>query len=174
MVRVARLLLRVLVLRILRVRATYNLGSIELLKRGRVIVCSNHVSFLDGVVVALISPSPLVFGVDSEFSRQSKFSRRGLAVLSFLGFGRVVPIDSSAPFGLRALYKALANGESVMIFPEGCISETGEPLPDQPGVEWLVQRAHARIVRIQISGAEKSRFFAKSGRSFWPVIKVLF
>lgn len=174
--RVSRLLLRCIALRVLRVKATYSARNIELLKQGRVIVCANHVSLLDGVIIALSSPVPLVFGVDSDFSRRSWVFSRGLAALSILGFGRVVPIDSGAPFGVRALYKALAKGESVMVFPEGRISETGQPLPEMPGIEWLVRRSGVPIpiVRVQIFGAENSRFFAKSGRAFWPAIEVSF
>ena len=161
------MLLRVIALRALRVRTTYSLHNVMLLKRGRVIVCANHVSLLDGLIVAFASPAPLVFGVDTDFSRRSWLIGRCLALLSFLGFGRVVPIDGNSPFGVRALYKALASGESVMIFPEGRISETGDPLPEQPGVAWLAERVGAPVVRIQISGAENSRFFAKSGRAFF-------
>lgn len=169
-----RALLRLVVLRVLRVRTTYSKHNIELLRQGGVVVCANHVSLLDGVIVALSSPVPLVFGVDTDFSRRSWGCSRGLAVLAFLGFGRVVSIDAKSPFGIRALHKALASGESVMVFPEGRISEAGGSLPEQPGIEWLCQRTQALIVRVRISGAENSRLFAKSGRALLPAIKVSF
>lgn len=166
--------LRRLALRILRVQATYAPGSIEVLRRGRVIVCANHVSLLDGVIVALASPAPLTFGVDTEFSRRSVMASRGMAALSWLGFGAVVPIDSQSPFGLRSLRKALERGDSVMVFPEGLISPTGQPQPEQPGVQWLAIRTRAPVLRIHIAGAERSRFFAKAGTEFWPRIHISF
>lgn len=172
--RTIRLLLQFIALRALRVSTTYSQHNVMLLKRGRVIVCANHISLLDGLIVALASPAPLVFGVDTDFSKRSWLIGWCLAALSFLGFGRVVPIDGNSPFGVRAMYKALSSGESVMIFPEGRISETGDPLPEQPGVKWLAERACAPIVRVQISGAENSRIFAKAGRAFWPAISVSF
>lgn len=165
---------RLLALRILRVQASYSPSSIELLRRGRVIVCSNHVSLLDGVIVALASPTPLTFGVDTDFSRHSLAASRGMKALSWLGFGAVVPIDTRSPFGLRSLRKALERGESVMVFPEGAISPTGQPQPDQPGVEWLSNRTRAPVLRIHIAGAERSRLFAKSGTEFWPQINITF
>ena len=172
--RLLQALLRLVALRLLRVRASYSPASVELLRQGRVIVCANHVSLLDGVIVALASPVPLTFGVDTDFSRRSKIASRGMAALAWLGFGAVVPVDGASPFGIRALLKALDRGETVMVFPEGRISETGRPQPEQPGVTWLVRRAGAPVLRVRIRGAERSRFFAKAGREFWPRIEVDF
>lgn len=169
-----RSVVRVLLLRLLRVRATYSPGTVELMRKGRVVVCANHVSLLDGLVVALASPAPLVFGVDTDFSVRSKTARRGMAALAFLGFGAVVPVDMGSPFGIRALVKALDRGDSIMLFPEGRISELGQVQPHQPGLAWLVARSGAPLLRVQISGAERSRFFAKEGRDFWPRIDVQF
>lgn len=162
------------VLCILRVQASYRAETLYALSLGRTIICSNHVSLIDGVIVALTSPVPLTFGVDTDFSVRSKITRKGMAALAWLGFGSVVPIDSTLPFGIRALAKALDRGESVMIFPEGRISATGQPGAEQPGVEWLAKRTGARVRRIRIAGAENSRLFAKAGRQFWPRVQVFF
>ena len=169
-----RAVIRVLALRLLRVRATYSPGTVDLMRKGRVVVCANHVSLLDGLVVALASPAPLVFGVDTDFSVRSKAASRGMAALAFLGFGAVVPVDMQSPFGIRALVKALDRGDSIMLFPEGRISDTGQPLPHQPGLAWLLAKSGAPLLQVQITGAEQSRFFAKSGRAFWPRIDVQF
>lgn len=169
-----RFLVRAVALRLLRVRATYSLASIEQLQAGRVLVCANHVSLLDGVVIALASPRPLVFAVDTDYSRRSWAAVRGMGLLAALGFGRVVPVDARSPFGIRALRQALAEGEAVMVFPEGRISETGRPLPEQPGVAWLARVSKAPVIRVSIAGAERSRFFAKAGDALWPRIEVVF
>lgn len=173
MKQIARSLLSLAALRLLRVRATYSPASIALLGQGRVIVCANHTSLLDGVILALASPTPLTFGVDTDFSKRSKAASRGMAALAWLGFGAVVPVDGGSPFGIRALVKALDRGENVMVFPEGRVSE-GHPLPEQPGVSWLVNRSGAPVLRVRIRGAERSRFFAKKGREFWPPVEIEF
>lgn len=173
MKQLARSTLRLVALRLLRVRASYSPASVDLLHQGRVIVCANHVSLLDGVIVALASPVALTFGVDTDFSRRSKAASCGMAALAWLGFGAVVPVDAGSPFGVRALAKALDQGENVMVFPEGQISDRGL-LPDQPGVSWLERRSGASVLRVRICGAEKSRFFAKKGQEFWPRIYVDF
>lgn len=171
---VLRFALRKLGLAALRVRVRYDPASVERLRAGPVLVCANHVSLIDGVIVALASPAPLVFGVDTEFSRRSFFARIGMAALAALGFGRIVPIDAASPFGLRALCKAIDHGESVMLFPEGRISDTGEPFPEQPGVAWLVARCSVSVLRVRILGAERSRAFAKAGTAWWPPIEIEF
>ena len=155
-------------------RVAYSAASVERLRAGPVLVCANHVSLIDGVIVALASPVPLVFGVDTDFSRRSLLARSGMAALAALGFGRVVPIDAGSPFGLRALRKALDRGESVMLFPEGRISDTGWPLPEQPGVAWLAARCRAPVLRVRIRGAGRSKLFAKAGSAWWPRIDMEF
>ena len=166
--------MRHLALRLLRVKATYSLASDEMLRRGGVIVCANHVSLLDGVIIALASPYPLTFGVDTDFSRRSRTAILGMSALSWMGFGNIVPIDSSSPFGLRSLLRSLERGRSVMLFPEGQISANGEPQPERPGIAWLARLTQAPVLRLQISGAERSRLFAKAGTEFWPRITIVF
>ena len=164
-----------MLLSLFRVTTNYSTESLEQLQSRQVIVCANHVSLLDGVIVALASPVPLAFGVDTAFSRQSKVASAGLKVLAWLGFGSVVPIDSNSPFGIRSLSTALKRGQSIMLFPEGRISETGAAGPDQPGVRWLAAKhPQVALVRVQIHGAEQSQLFAKAGTKLWPAIRIDF
>lgn len=172
--RLARQALRRVVLTGLRVTVTYSSGISARLSGGRCVVTCNHVSLLDGVLVALASPVPLVFAVDTAYSRQSEASVKGLKALAWLGFGAVVPVDAGAPFGMRELLRAVARGDNVMVFPEGQISSTGLRGPDQAGLSWLLRRADARAVELRIQGAENSRLFAKRGQHWWPAIKLWF
>lgn len=164
-----------LLLKLLRVSTSYSPAALAHLQRHQVIVCANHVSLLDGIIVALASPAPLAFGVDTEFSRRSKIAAAGLNLMAWLGFGSVVPIDSSSPFGIRSLSKSMKQGYSVMLFPEGRISESGAPGPDQPGIQWLASKHPGTVlIRIQIHGAEQSQLFAKAGTKLWPPIHISF
>jgi len=172
--RLLKPVVRAIALRVLRVRSYFSPSSVESLTSEPAIVCCNHVSLLDGVIVALASPVPLTFGVDTEFSRRNPISRFGMAGLAWMGFGEVVPVDGSSPFGIRGLAKALERGVSVMIFPEGRISDSGLPQHEQPGLQWLARRSGVRVHRIRIVGAEQSRLFAKAGRHLWPSIRVIF
>lgn len=171
----SRYVLRSVLLRMLRVRVTYKESTKAVLSSGEpcILVC-NHVSLLDGVIVALASPVPLAFAVDTEYSRGAGATARFLQVLAWLGFGKVIAIDAIAPFGTRTLLTELKQGGRVMVFPEGCISETGQRGSDQPGVKWLADRSGIAVAELEIRGAERSRLFAKSGSALWPRIRLFF
>lgn len=156
----------------LRTRATIAPQAREMLVNGGTILTSNHVSLLDGVLLALLSPAPLAVGVDSDWSVKSPWAARGMATLCWLGYGWVVPLDSSTPQGLRKLARHLREGRNVLLFPEGQISPNGRPQAERPGVRWLAERTGAKVVRASIDGAERSLIFAKAGDQLWPRIAI--
>jgi 1-acyl-sn-glycerol-3-phosphate acyltransferase len=170
-----RHLLRRALLRLLRVRITYRASTAAVLRSGKpcILVC-NHVSLLDGIIVALASPVPLAFAVETDYSRGAGIPARFLLALAWLGFGKVIPIDAAAPFGIRSLLTELIRGGRVMVFPEGRISETGQRGVDQPGVRWLADRSGVAVACLEIHGAERSRLFAKNGSAIWPRIRLNF
>lgn len=167
--RAGRRCLSWLVCRLFRVKVVCPASVSEVLARGGVLVSANHVSLIDGPLVALTSPVPLVFAVDTDYSRRSPAARKGMDILARLGCGAVLPLDSTAPFGVRHLVKSLRAGMSVMVFPEGQISE-GHALPEKAGFAWVIERAAPARIHVHISGAEQSRIFAKRGRHWWPRI----
>lgn len=169
-----RAVLRWVVLKLLRASVSYGPDSRKVLPRTPSIVVANHVSLIDGLLIALASPTPLTFAVDSAYSRANRLTRTGMSLLSRVGFGAVVPVDPTAPFGMRALASELRSGRSVMIFPEGAISPDGRPTEPKPGLAWLSRRCSAPILEVRIEGAERSRLFAKAGTKLWPAVHVCF
>ena len=77
------------------------------LEKGRAVVCSNHVSYLDGIIISLASPRPMIFPVDTAFSVNSFWSSLILRIFEKVGFGEVVPMDSNNPMSLRQLKKRI-------------------------------------------------------------------
>lgn len=157
---------------LLRARAHIPSPARERLFDGKAILTSNHVSLLDGVLLVLVSPVPLAVGVDTDWSVKSTWAARGMGVLCWLGYGWVVPLDSTTPQGLRKLARHLNAGRSVLLFPEGGISPDGSPQPEKPGVTWLATRTGAQVVSANIEGAARSRIFAKAGDHWWPRIQI--
>lgn len=167
-----RALLTAMTTRLLRTRAHVEPAARQKLLNGRTILISNHVSLLDGVLLALLSPVPLAVGVDSDWSVKNPWTASGMAFLCWLGYGWVVPLDARTPHGLRLLARHIKAGRSVLLFPEGEISPDGRPLAPRPGVQWLAHRTKAQVVRASIIGAERSRLFAKAGNAWWPAIQI--
>lgn len=148
-----------------RVEVAYT-AQADLLSRQPAIVVSNHQSLLDGVLFALSSPVPMDFAVTPKFALGNLATRRGLALMQWLGMGRVIPVSKSSVFGMRAMRQALIDGRSVMIFPTGTISPAGE----QRGYEWLARQTGCPVIRASISGADRSRIFSLSGTEVRPKI----
>jgi len=140
---------------------------------GRLLVTANHVSFLDGVLIALTSPIPMHYAVEHEYAVRNRATSAVLGFLAWLGCGAVVPLDAQAPHGIRTLLRLLDQSVPVMLFPEGRIG-TGEPQPLKPGLAWLLRKSGATEFRIHIAGAEQSRIFAKAGLKWWPPITINF
>lgn len=164
-----RALLRALNVRVYRRPETLATLSMP----GPVLVLGNHQSFLDGIVVALASPMPLIFAVDVAFARDNRWTRALFGWMSRRGLGTVVPVARGQPAGLRSLLHALHAGAAVMVFPEGRISRNGMALPERPGAQWLARKSGARVVRIEIRGAHRSRIFGKEGCQWRPRIDLL-
>lgn len=159
-----------IILRVLNVRVQERAAS--RLRAQQVVLTCNHVSFLDGVIVACASPVPLAIMVTPRHAVEHRFTSRGIRMLERLGFGRAVPADIRSPFGVRAVLRAAQEGHSVLIFPEGRISPDGTQKPALRGAEWLAARVGVPTVEAHIAGAEDSRLFAPVGRRWRPRISL--
>lgn len=161
-------------LRLFRVRVQHTRRVTSALEARPVILTCNHLSMLDGILIALASPRPLVFAVNVGHARQHPVISKLLAGLAAMGLGRIVAVDSTRPLAARALLQALRQGASVAIFPEGRISPDGRPLEPMPGVEWLAKRAGVPVLALRLRGAHRSRWFGKAGSDTWPRIWLRF
>lgn len=163
---------RSIALRVLRVNVTYTETTRVLMDRPSILVC-NHESLLDGVSIALASPTPLAFAVTPKHAVENRFTATGLRFLASRGLGRVVSLSQTNPMALRSLLHELQAGRSVMIFPSGTIMSDAE----HRGHIWLAEKSGCSIVTASISGAARSRFFGRSAKAgkpteLWPRINL--
>jgi acyl-[acyl-carrier-protein]-phospholipid O-acyltransferase/long-chain-fatty-acid--[acyl-carrier-protein] ligase len=143
-------------------------GAEHIPVKGPALLVSNHVSYIDALIILAAQKRRVRFLVWAPFM--------GVPGLRWvLRLMHVIPIQgTSGPRAiiqaLRAASDALAAGEVVCIFAEGGITRTGFLLPFQRGFEQIVKRTPVPIVPVCVDHVWGS-IFSYQGKSFfwkWP------
>ncbi|HZO86149.1 MAG TPA: MFS transporter, partial [Verrucomicrobiae bacterium] len=129
---------------------------------GPVLLVCNHVSFVDGLIIAAACRRPVRFVMHH--------SRFNAPVLKFVfRTGRAIPIASARddPALLEQAYdeiaKALKEGDVVCLFPEGHVTETGEMQRFRPGVMRILERTPVPVIPMALRGLWGSMFSRVEG-----------
>ena len=146
---------------------------------GPALLVSNHVSFVDWLLIAGVCPRPVRFVMHHKFF-QFPFVRR------IFKDGKVIPIAGSRenPDILRQAFDCIAeelnSGQIVCFFPEGRITRDGAKRKFRPGVEWIIRKSPAPVIPLALNGLWGSFFSRKYGkpmskpfRRFWSRISVV-
>jgi 1-acyl-sn-glycerol-3-phosphate acyltransferase len=124
---------------------------------GPVILASNHLSFIDSVVIRLAAPRRVIFLAKAEYFTGSGLRGR-LARWFFTAVGSV-PVargqHRAATAALDTALEVLAAGDVFGIYPEGTRSLDGRLYRGRTGVAWLALTSGAPVVPVALHGTER-------------------
>ncbi|WP_277212193.1 lysophospholipid acyltransferase family protein [Isoptericola croceus] len=152
--RILKLVLSLLVYVFLRPQVT---GLHNVPRRGPVIIASNHLSFIDSIILPLVVPRHVTFIAKAEY-----WTGRGLrgrvSRWFFTTMGHI-PVDRADPrAGQRSLQDALhvlERGDAFGIYPEGTRSRDGRLQKGHTGVAWLALTGAAPVVPVALRGTDR-------------------
>jgi len=146
-----------------RVRGLENLP-----RRGGALLVSNHVSFVDWILLTAAAKRPVRYLISKEFYESPWLN-------PFVRVARVIPIPGGfRPHEIaRALQhcgEAIRSGDVVCVFAEGGITRTGKLQPFERGFEKIMRGVDAPIVPVALAGIWGSIFSFAGGKFFrkWP------
>jgi 1-acyl-sn-glycerol-3-phosphate acyltransferase len=159
------LLQRVLLTPVLRAELTITVSNVEVLDRigGPAILVSNHSSHLDApVLLEALGPRrrrrvAVSAAADYFFDVWWRAAPSGLVIGTF-------PLERRGGRGPHASSRLLADGWSLVMFPEGGRSYTGEMRPFKKGAAYLALEAGVPVVPIALRGT----YDAMPPKKNWP------
>ena len=128
-----------------KVRGLENLDGLG----DQVIYAVNHLSYLDGILVAACLP-----GASSITFVSNIFIARHWWVKLAFKLADVLLVDPMSAYSMRTMIAAVKDGRRLMIFPEGRISRTGSLMKVYAGTGMLADKTNAQIVPIHIDGPQ--------------------
>ena len=162
------------VIRMMIFLATQTLYRLHIIGRhyvpdsGGALLVSNHVSFIDGLLLVASVDRPIRFIVDRQYYEHPLLNW-------FARIMKAIPISSVGTpreilSALREAGRQLDDGELLCIFPEGHITRTGNLLPFRQGFERIVKGRDTPVIPVYLDRVWGSIFSFIGGRfvTKWP------
>lgn len=140
----------------LRVRGLENIPA-----EGGALIVANHVSYVDVVIIGVVSERPV------RFLSWEGFERNPVMRFVTRTMGTIPVAETKAKDAIQKAADALQQGELVCIFPEGSVTRNGGVLKLRKGFELIARRAGVPIVPVALDGLWGSMFSFSGGKFFW-------
>lgn len=131
-------------------------GRENIPRTGPLVLASNHLSFVDSIVIPLVAPRRVVFLAKAEYF--TGHGIRGALTRSFFTAVGAVPIQrgtaGAAQEALDSALEILNDGLAFGIYPEGTRSRDGRLYRGRTGVAWLALTAGCPVVPVALSGTQ--------------------
>jgi len=126
-------------------------------KSGAVILASNHLSFIDSVVIPVVAPRRIQFLAKSHYFEGTGLAgwvkRSFFAAVGAVGVKRGAGRDSQD--ALEISKGILEAGQAFALYPEGTRSRDGRLYRGRTGVAWLALTTGAPVVPVGLVGTER-------------------
>ncbi len=132
------------------------------------VIVVNHVSFLDGLLLASFLPGKPTFAIATHIAK-AWWAKPMMKLFD------AFPVDPTNPMSAKAMVKTVREGRTLVIFPEGRITVTGALMKVFDGPGMVADKANAPIIPVRIDGAQLSPFSRLRGKirlQTFPKIKL--
>ena len=124
-------------------------GKENIPSEGGVLIAANHISYLDPPIIGAVLPR-----------RGTFMARKGLFKMPILGTiikPAAFPIDREKPrpSTIKEAVRRLKNNETIIMFPEGSRSETGELMEAKRGIGMIAGMSRVPVIPTLIVGSNK-------------------
>lgn len=136
---------------VLKIGFRFKVHGIENIpEEGRVVLCSNHISILDPIVLAIVLKRPIVF-----MAKKELFENRFLGTI-VNGLG-AIPVDrqGTSLSAVRKSLQTLKNEKILGIFPEGTRVKEIDLDNAKPGVGLISIKSKSPVIPIYIESKYK-------------------
>lgn len=163
-------MVRVVLTAILKLLYRVRIAGVENIRNAgpRAVIVVNHVSFLDGLLLATFLPGNPVFAVNTHIAER-------WWVKPFLALVDSFPLDPTNPMAMKALIAEVRKDRHCVIFPEGRITVTGALMKVYEGPGLIADKANAMVIPVRIDGAQFTPFSRLKGKMrlrWFPKVRI--
>ncbi|SEH86993.1 1-acyl-sn-glycerol-3-phosphate acyltransferase [Leifsonia sp. CL147] len=133
------------------------IGKRNVPKQGKVILASNHLSFIDSIVIPMTAPRRVQFLAKSSYFEGSglkgRVSRSFFTAIGAVGVKRGA--GAAAQEALDQSRRIIETGSAFALYPEGTRSLDGRLYKGRTGIGWLALTTGAVVVPVGLVGTDQ-------------------